>query len=172
MALVGMERMPSSMVVADWLRRLAGVELRGTERGGWEEGLKKVRGTMGYYGFMDGICVMAELEPGNHSPNDHVAERTVWLCRLRRGAPLCSRAIVLRPRVWRKISRRNGFSPDLQFRGKFSILSRSSDDAHRPLTPARKLFRLAGLSPLTLYGGYYGRTTKEDDPPRPVQKSG
>jgi len=102
-ALVGMERMPSSMVVADWLRRLAGVELRGTERGGWEEGLKKVRGTMGYYGFMDRICVMAELEPGNHSPNDHVAERAVWLCRLRRGAPLCPRAIVLRPRVWRSL---------------------------------------------------------------------
>lgn len=120
-ALLGMKEMPSSTAVADLLRRLAEVELRGKERGGWENGLQKVqdlfyenvaqvlrelrgavdrtldfdamciaeskkyapwmytgeRGTMGYLAFMGNVCVMAELEPGNHSPNDHVAERVV-----------------------------------------------------------------------------------------------
>lgn len=118
-ALLGMERMPSSTALADWLRRLGGVELRGEGRGGWEDGLRKVqdlfyetaaqvlrelrgvvdrtldfdpmcieeskkyaqwmytgeRGTMGYFGFVGSVSVMAELEPGNHSPNDHVAQR-------------------------------------------------------------------------------------------------
>jgi hypothetical protein len=118
-ALLGMEEMPSSAAVADWLRRAGQVELRGGARGGWEDGLRKVqdlfyehvaqvlwamrgeldrmldfdamcieedkeynermytgeRGTMGYFAFAGSVCVMAELEPGNHSPNDHVAER-------------------------------------------------------------------------------------------------
>ena len=120
-AMLGMERMPSSTALADWLRRGAGVELRGDGRGGWEDGLRMVqdlccemaaqvlrelrgvvdrtldfdasciaeskayapwmytgeRGTMGYFAFVGSVCVMAELEPGNHSPNDHVAERVV-----------------------------------------------------------------------------------------------
>ena len=118
-ALLGMKEMPSSTAVADWLRRLAEVELRGKERSGCEGGLEMVqnlfyeiaervlrelrgvvdrtldfdavchpeskkyaewmytgeRGTMGYFGFMSNVCVMAELEPGNHSPNDHIADR-------------------------------------------------------------------------------------------------
>lgn len=118
-ALLGMKEMPSSTTVADWLRRLAEVELRGKERGGCEDGLKMAqnlfyeiagrvlrelrgavdrtldfdavchpeskkyaewmytgeRGTMGYFGFVGSVCVMAELEPGNHSPNDHIADR-------------------------------------------------------------------------------------------------
>ncbi len=123
-AMLGMEAMPSSTAVADWLRRLAGVELRhdggARRRTGWEHGLAQVQnlfyeltaevlralrstlsrtldfdasviperkkyaawtyekelGTMGYFGFIDEVCVLAELEPGNHSPNDHIAERT------------------------------------------------------------------------------------------------
>lgn len=122
-ALLGMQQLPSSRAVADWFRRLAGVELRhqhGTpRRGGAAGGLdgvqnlfyeltaeclralqphlsgmldfdasvipeqkrsaqwtyEKQRGSMGYFAFMDGICVMAEIEPGNHSPNDHIRVR-------------------------------------------------------------------------------------------------
>jgi hypothetical protein len=118
-ALLGMKEMPSSTTLADWLRRLGGVEMRDGERSGCEAGLQMVqnlfyetaarvlhelrgvvdrtldfdavchpeskeyaqwmytgeRGTMGYYGFVGTVCVMAELEPGNHSPNDHVADR-------------------------------------------------------------------------------------------------
>ena len=37
---------------------------------------KKVKGTTGYGAFVDGVCVMLELEPGNHSPSDNVFERT------------------------------------------------------------------------------------------------
>ena len=37
---------------------------------------KKVKGTTGYGAFVDGVCVMVELEPGNHSPSDNVFERT------------------------------------------------------------------------------------------------
>ncbi len=36
----------------------------------------KKKGVMGYGAFFGGICVMIELEPGNHSPNDNVYERT------------------------------------------------------------------------------------------------
>ncbi|MCY3018322.1 MAG: IS1380 family transposase [Planctomycetota bacterium] len=119
MALLGMKEMPSSTTMADWLRRLGEVELRGEERSGCADGLRKVqdlfyesaaqvlrelrgvvdrtldfdamciaeskqyaewmytgeRGTMSYLGFVGSVCVMAELEPGNHSPNDHIAER-------------------------------------------------------------------------------------------------
>ena len=122
-AMLGMQQLPSSSAVADWLRRLAGVELRhqhGTpRRTGVAGGLdgaqnlfceltaeclralrpqlsgtldfdasvipeqkryaqwtyEKQRGSMGYFAFMDGICVMAEVEPGNHSPNDHIRAR-------------------------------------------------------------------------------------------------
>lgn len=122
-ALLGMRQLPSSSAVADWLRRLAGVELRHPhgepQRGGVADGVEitqnlfyeltaegmratrayvsgtldfdasvipeqkryaqwtyeKERGTMGYFAFMDGFCVMTELEPGNHSPNDHIQER-------------------------------------------------------------------------------------------------
>jgi hypothetical protein len=120
-ALLGMKEMPSSTALADLLRRLGGVELRGKERSGWEDGLQKVqdlfyemaaqvlrelrdvagrtldfdascieeskkhaewmytgeRGTMGCFAFVGSVCVMPELEPGNHSPNDHVAERVM-----------------------------------------------------------------------------------------------
>lgn len=119
LALLEMLQMPSATALGDWLRRVAGVELRGKERGGWEDGLRMVqdlfyemaaqvlremrgvvdrtldfdascieeskrysewmytgeRGTMGYFAFVGSVCMMAELEPGNHSPNDHVAER-------------------------------------------------------------------------------------------------
>ncbi len=37
---------------------------------------KKVKGTTGYGGFIGGVCVMVELEPGNHSPSDNVFKRT------------------------------------------------------------------------------------------------
>jgi len=37
---------------------------------------KKVKGTTGYGAFVDGVCVMAELELGNHSPSDNIFERT------------------------------------------------------------------------------------------------
>lgn len=33
------------------------------------------RGSMGYFAFVDNVCVMAEVEPGNHSPKDNVAAR-------------------------------------------------------------------------------------------------
>ena len=36
---------------------------------------KKVKGTTGYGAFVDGVCVMLELEPGNHSPADNIFER-------------------------------------------------------------------------------------------------
>ena len=38
---------------------------------------KKGKGTTGYGGFIDGVCVMLELEPGNHSPNDNIFKRTI-----------------------------------------------------------------------------------------------
>ncbi len=44
------------------------------------------RGTMGYFAFVDRLCIYAELEPGNHSPSDHVALRTISCCALCRGA--------------------------------------------------------------------------------------
>lgn len=37
---------------------------------------KNKKGTMGYGGFFGGVCVMLELEPGNHSPHDNIAKRT------------------------------------------------------------------------------------------------
>ncbi len=37
---------------------------------------KNIKGTTGYGAFVDGVCVMAELEPGNHSPSDNIFERT------------------------------------------------------------------------------------------------
>lgn len=33
------------------------------------------RGTMSYLAFIEGICLMAELEAGNHSPSDNIAMR-------------------------------------------------------------------------------------------------
>lgn len=44
------------------------------------------RGTMAYLGYVGRVCVMVELEPGNHSPNDHAARRTISCMRL------CARA--------------------------------------------------------------------------------
>ena len=35
----------------------------------------KAKGSMGYLGFMGRICVMAELEKGNHSPSDSIGRR-------------------------------------------------------------------------------------------------
>jgi hypothetical protein len=35
------------------------------------------RGSMSYLAFIDNICLMAELEPGNHSPSDHIDKRVV-----------------------------------------------------------------------------------------------
>lgn len=37
---------------------------------------KKTKGTMGFGGFVEGVCVLLELEPGNHSPNDNIFKRT------------------------------------------------------------------------------------------------
>ena len=42
-------------------------------------------GTMGYFAFMGRICIMPELEPGNHSPSDKAdlrtkSNQTVWSC--------------------------------------------------------------------------------------------
>ena len=34
-------------------------------------------GTMGYFAFMGRICIMPELEPGNHSPGDKADRRTI-----------------------------------------------------------------------------------------------
>ncbi len=34
-------------------------------------------GTMGYFAFMERVCIMAELEPGNHSPSDKADLRTI-----------------------------------------------------------------------------------------------
>ncbi len=34
-------------------------------------------GTMGYFAFMGRICIMPELEPGNHSPSDKADRRTI-----------------------------------------------------------------------------------------------
>jgi hypothetical protein len=36
-----------------------------------------VYGTMGYFAFMGRICIMSELEPGNHSPSDKADLRTI-----------------------------------------------------------------------------------------------
>lgn len=33
------------------------------------------KGTMSYLSFVEGICLMAELEPGNHSPSDNICRR-------------------------------------------------------------------------------------------------
>lgn len=35
----------------------------------------KEKGSMSYLGFMGRLCVMAELEYGNHSPKDHISQR-------------------------------------------------------------------------------------------------
>ncbi len=50
------------------------------------------RGTMAYLGYAGRVCVMAELEPGNHSPNDHAARRTISCIRLCRKAALAIKA--------------------------------------------------------------------------------
>jgi len=44
------------------------------------------RGTMAYLAYVGRVCVMVELEPGNHSPNDHAARRTISCVRLCRKA--------------------------------------------------------------------------------------
>ena len=33
------------------------------------------KGTMSYLAFVDDVCLMAELEPGNHSPSDNISKR-------------------------------------------------------------------------------------------------
>lgn len=40
------------------------------------------KGTMGYFAFFERVCVMAELEPGNHSPNDRIARRIMSCIKL------------------------------------------------------------------------------------------
>ena len=48
------------------------------------------RGTMSYLAFIDNICLMAELETGNHSPSDSIDKRVAScfdLCR-RQGVPI------------------------------------------------------------------------------------
>ena len=132
--ILGMESLPSSSAVGDWLRRMGNVELQGTKAegqyGGHADGVRRMqdvhyevaalalrgfgselpgmldfdascieeekkysewmytgdRGTMAYLGYVGRVCVMVELEPGNHSPNDHVVRRTISCMRL------CARA--------------------------------------------------------------------------------
>lgn len=95
--LLKMKCMPSATTVGDWLRRMANVE-RTTEHGapvydGYAEEKAYDRkmytgeqGSMIYCAFIGRVCVMAEIEPGNHSPNDRVVRRMLSVMRLCRKA--------------------------------------------------------------------------------------
>jgi len=60
-----------------------------------------LRGTMGYFAFLDGMCVMAELEPGYHSPNVHIAARVAPCLDM---CALANRASKAAPRLARQIT--------------------------------------------------------------------